>query len=183
MGWHSQNSCHGPGWKHPCLGAAWGWNSLVVWRSVLEACHLVPVVISDPLPCAPCVSEPEKQLCWLGQVWSGNPAPQQESLLCCLFSSPALLQVGAHPAQSSNHQVKSWTGCGWEWGDTLGSPCTGNGPGTVFGCSAPRGQLGKTAPFVPLHCDIGMKMGGDNYCIAHPCSPSLGRKVALLVTA
>lgn len=106
----------------------------------------------------------------------GSPAPQQESLLCCFFSSPALLQVGAHPVlvQGSNHNPDPGQAAGWEWGDTLRSPCTGDVPGDVFGCFAPQGQLRKTAPFVPLHCHIGKKVGGDNYC----SSPSLLRILA-----
>lgn len=157
-----KSSCRGPSWKHPCLRAAWGWNSLVVWRGVLEVCHLVPVVISDTLLHASCASELEKQLCCLDRCsWE----IQQESLLCCFFSSLALLRVGAHPVlvQSSYHKAKSWIG----WGLGTGSHSEVS---MHRGCS--RGYvwlLWQTAPFLPLHCLIGKKMGGDNYC----SSPSL----------
>lgn len=85
------------------------------------------------------------------------------ALLCCRLELTQCLCKAAitkpNPGQAG----------GWEWGVTLRSPCTGDVPGAMFGCFAPRGQLWQTAPFLPLHCHIGKKMGGDNYC----SSPSL----------
>lgn len=66
-----KSSCH-------VLSLSKGSLGMKQLRGVLEGCHLVPVVISDTFPCAPCVSKLEKQLCCLGQVQLGSPAPQQE---------------------------------------------------------------------------------------------------------
>lgn len=52
--------------------------------------------------------------------------------------------------------------------------------GIVSGYSALGEQPRQPAPFVPLHCHIGKKIGSDSYC-SFPSS--LGREMVLVVTA
>lgn len=143
------------------------------------------MIISGTLPCVPCVSELEKQLCWLGQGQLGSPAPQQEPLLCCFFSSPALLQAGAHPVlvQSRNHKAKSWTGCGMGMGRhsvvSMHRGCTRD----CLAALPQEGSWGKLLLLCLCTVTLERKWEVTITAVALPCSPSLGRDVALVAVS
>lgn len=164
-----KSSCHGPGWKHPCLRAAWGWNSLMVWRGVLEVCHLVPVTITDTLLYASCLSLRSSFAAWT-DVAGKSCTPARVTSLLFLFQ-PCFAAGWSSPSACAKQQTQS---------QILDRLEVGNGE-TLWGVHAqgmyqglclaalPHEDSGKLLLFCPCHCHTGKKMGGDNYC----SSPSL----------
>lgn len=184
-----KTSCHGPGQKHPVPEDSLGMGQPHGVEGVLEGVLLTLSPWPSLMPCCVChvhLSLRSGFAGWDRCSW-GILRPSKSHLFAAFqFSSPASLQVGAHPVlvQSSNHKAKVWGSCGLGARRHFELSCSRDVREALHLTALPReSSQGKLLLSYLCTVTSERKLEVTVIAVSHPCSPGLGRETTLAVTA
>lgn len=178
-----KSSCHGPGWKHSCLRAAWGAEQLHGMEGCVRGVSLCPRGHLWHLAlCTVCVWAWEAALL-AGAGAAGKSCTLASVTSLLLLSQPCFAAGWSSPSacakQQSQSQILDRLGVGRHSEVSTHRGCTRD----CVWLLCPTRAAGANCSFCASDFTLERKWEVSIIAVPHPCSPRLGCDLAFIVTA